>query len=75
MVVREQPQLNEEQDLTYNPVGFGSKFEETSSAKPEESDHHSGLVARDPVAHAIVSPSKTDRHHDSLADIYLTGIT
>lgn len=71
-MVQQESQLNEERDVSYQPSGAG-KFVETSTAKSIDSAHDSGLVSRDPVANAIVSPSKTERHHDSLADIYLTG--
>ena len=54
------------------PISVG-KFAESPSSSPEEVDNNPGRVSGDPVANAIVSPSKSERIHDSMADIYLTG--
>nr|CAG4637262.1 EOG090X0B4J [Ceriodaphnia reticulata] len=63
--------VEHEQQAPSIPVG---KFAESPSSSPEEVDDTAGPVSGDPVAHAIVSPAKTERHHDSLADIYLTAL-
>lgn len=63
--------VEHEQQSPAIPVG---KFVESpASSSPEEVDDTSDRVSGGPVAHAIVSPAKTERHHDSYADIYLTG--
>ena len=46
------------------------KFKESSSV---EEDTDETPISRNPTAHAIFSPAKSERIHDSLADIYLTG--
>lgn len=64
--------MQQHAQLQQAPIPAG-KFMETSSIHPltSEEDDHSG--PSDPIAHAIVSPAKSERRHDSLADIYLTG--
>lgn len=65
--------IQQHAQLQQAPIPAG-KFMESSSIRPstnDEDDDPSG--PSDPIAHAIVSPAKSERHHDSLADIYLTG--
>jgi hypothetical protein len=65
------------QQQQQQPAPGMGKFMESSPAvaSQEEADESvESRISRDPVAHAIVSPAKTERIHDSLADIYLTGI-
>lgn len=72
----EGPVTTSQQQQQQPAPGMG-KFMESSPAvaSQEEADESvESRISRDPVAHAIVSPAKTERIHDSLADIYLTGI-
>jgi hypothetical protein len=65
----------EQQPVPVSP-GVGKFMESSPATSQEEADESvESRISRDPVAHAIVSPAKTERVHDSLADIYLTGIT
>lgn len=51
------------------------KFIESPSASPEATNENpDSRISNDPVTHAVVSSTKAERVHDSLADIYLTGI-
>ncbi|XP_046443729.1 protein cab-1-like [Daphnia pulex] len=65
------------QQQQQQPAPGMGKFMESSPAvaSQEEADESvESRISRDPVAHAIVSPAKTERIHDSLADIYLTAL-
>jgi hypothetical protein len=68
--------MSQQQQQQQQPAPGMGKFMESSPAvaSQEEADESvESRISRDPVAHAIVSPAKTERIHDSLADIYLTG--
>lgn len=57
------------------PISSGmGKFMEPVTSQEEADESLESRNSRDPIAHAIVSPAKTERIHDSLADIYLTAL-
>lgn len=57
------------------PSSAMGKFMKSPSVSSEKADENpESRISRDPVAHAIVSSTKTERIHDSLADIYLTAL-
>nr|CAG4641943.1 EOG090X0B4J [Eurycercus lamellatus] len=49
---------------------FSNDFKAMNPTHTSDDDSSS----REPVAHAIISPAKSNSHHDSLADIYLTEV-